>query len=73
MRYEAKHKYLKGLAVTMGNFINVPYSLSLRHQCLQAYISATGSCMEENVVSVGKGTWYCDYYNYYYSSEQFHH
>ena len=28
----------------------VPYSLSLRHQCLQAYISATGSCMEENVM-----------------------
>ena len=37
MRFEAKNKYIKGLAVRMGNFINVPYSLAVRHQQLQCY------------------------------------
>ena len=38
MRYEAKHKYLKTLANNIGNFINAPYTLSLRHQYLQCYL-----------------------------------
>jgi hypothetical protein len=32
MRYEAKHSYFKSLAVSSGNFINLPYSLAKRHQ-----------------------------------------
>ena len=32
MRYEAKHSYFKRLAVSCGNFINLPYSLAKRHQ-----------------------------------------
>lgn len=37
MRFEAKNKYIKGLAVRIGNFINVPYTLAMRHQQLQCY------------------------------------
>ena len=31
MRYEAKNSYFKRLAVSCGNFINLPYSLTKRH------------------------------------------
>ena len=37
MHFEAKNKYIKGLAVHMGNFINTPYTLAVRHQQLQCY------------------------------------
>ena len=37
MRFEARHSYFKRLAVQMGNFINISYSLSMRHQRLQCY------------------------------------
>ncbi len=36
MRFEAKHKYFKKLASHIGNFINISYTLSMRHQFLQA-------------------------------------
>ena len=42
MRYEAKHAYFKGLAQSMGNFINLPYSLAMRHQQLKCYLSMNG-------------------------------
>jgi hypothetical protein len=32
MRYEAKHKFFKQLQRKINNFINMPYTLSLRHQ-----------------------------------------
>ncbi len=32
MRYEAKHSYFKRLAVSSGNFINLPYTLAKRNQ-----------------------------------------
>ena len=32
MRYEAKHHYFKRLAVVLGNFINLAFSLAKRHQ-----------------------------------------
>lgn len=38
MRYEAKHRYFKQLTSTIGNFINLPYTLAMRHQSLQCYI-----------------------------------
>lgn len=38
MRYEAKHSYFKSLAQSMGNFINLPYSLAMRHQQHQCYV-----------------------------------
>ena len=37
MRFEAKNKYFKGLAVRLGNFINIPHTLSMRHQQLQCF------------------------------------
>ena len=55
MRYEAKHQYFKQLATTMGNFINIPYSLSMRHQCLQAYLRTTSSLFDSEKFNVGKG------------------
>lgn len=38
MRYEAKHKYFKTLIGNIGNFINAPYTLAMRHQYLQCYL-----------------------------------
>ena len=35
MRYEAKHKYFKQLQRKINNFINMPFTLSLRHQIWQ--------------------------------------
>lgn len=32
MRFEAKHHYFKRLAVMIGNFINLSFSLAKRHQ-----------------------------------------
>ena len=33
MCFEAKHQYFKRLAASMGNYINLEYSLAYRHQC----------------------------------------
>ena len=32
MRYEAKHKYFKGIANVIGNFKNVEKTVAFRHQ-----------------------------------------
>ena len=48
MRYEAKHAYFKRLAQSMGNFINLPYSLAMRHQQLQCYYAANYQEIDEN-------------------------
>ncbi len=32
MRYEAKHSYFKQLTRSIGNYLNLPFSLSFRHQ-----------------------------------------
>ncbi len=37
MRFEARHKWFKRLAVQLGNFINIAYTLAIRHQQLQCY------------------------------------
>ena len=43
MRFEAKHSYFKGLAHSMGSFINLPYSLAMRQQQLQCYCNSITS------------------------------
>jgi len=60
MRFEAKHSYFKQLAHSMGNFINLSYSLAMRHQQYQCYLNMNtcdffgwSDCIE-----VGKGTSY---------------
>ncbi len=55
MRYEAKHQYFKQLASTMGNFINIAYSLAMRHQCLQCYLHASGAIINTDDQEIGKG------------------
>ena len=42
MRFEAKHSYFKQLAQSMGNFVNIVYSLAMRHQLYQSYLNMTG-------------------------------
>jgi len=39
MRFEAKHSYFKQLAHSMGNFVNICYSLTTRHQLLQCCLN----------------------------------
>ena len=37
MRFEAKHKYFKKMAQTLGNFTNIAKSLANRHQRYMCY------------------------------------
>ena len=53
MRFEAKHKYFKQLANTIGNFINLSYTLSMRHQLFQCYNRLEAS--DTSLPEVGKG------------------
>jgi hypothetical protein len=45
MRYEAKHRYFKRIAVHIGNFTNVAFTLADRHQTQLCYnmISSSNS------------------------------
>ena len=56
MRYEAKYSYFKKLAQSMGNFINLPYSLAMRHQLLQCYNSTNDADVLGAGLTVGPGT-----------------
>ena len=55
MRYEAKHYYFKRIAQSMGNYINLPYSLAIRHQHLECYNSMNASLECSNQMEVGPG------------------
>ena len=59
MRYEAKHHYFKRLAISLGNFINLPFSLSKRHQEGVSYRlqSGEGGCSSflDKGIEVGPG------------------
>ena len=55
MRYEAKHSYSKRIAQSMGNYINLPYSLAIRHQHLECYNSMNASLECGNQMEVGPG------------------
>ena len=55
MRFEAKNKYIKGVAVRMGNFINAPYTLAVRHQQLQCYYN-----LNQGVISKEWESGQCD-------------
>ena len=58
MRFEAKHSYFKQLAGSLGNFINLPYSLASRHQHYQCYLNvdSDNSMNSVNDVQVRPGT-----------------
>ncbi len=65
MRFEAKHSYFKQLARYMGNFINLPISLAMRHQQLQCYQNVCDSNVSRRLV-IGPGKLKClNLYNYY--------
>ena len=55
-RFEAKHKYFKHLANVMGNFTNICYSLALRHQMYQCYLSINQSGLPIGETEIGPGT-----------------
>ncbi len=59
MRFEAKHSYFKRLAQSMGNFINIPYSLAMRHQQLQCYWSTNDRDIPGSGLTVGPGMYVC--------------
>ena len=55
MRFEGRHSYFKRLATQMGNFINISYSLSMRHQRLQCYYQLNQHAMDGEDIEVGPG------------------
>lgn len=55
MRYEAKHRYFKQMANIMGNFTNVCYSLSLRHQLHQCYLNLNKDNLSGEELESGPG------------------
>ena len=61
MRFEAKHQYFKRLAISMGNYINLPLSLAQRHQCYQSYMLQDNDLLCTSVES-GQGMKYRVYY-----------
>lgn len=58
MRYEAKHSYFKHLAQSMGNFINIEFSLATRHQLLQCYLHTDTTTIQGSKLVVGPGKYY---------------
>lgn len=56
MRFEAKHRYFKQLAQTIGCFKNITKTLTLRHQRLQCYWLSESDCYLKRDIEVGPGT-----------------
>ena len=54
-RFEAKHKYFKCLPHVMGNFTNICYSLALRHQLHQCYLTLNTHTFSGEKIEVGPG------------------
>lgn len=55
MRFEAKHSYFKKLTQNIGNFINLPYTLALRHEKYQCYYRMNVNEYRDGIVDVGPG------------------
>ena len=53
MRFEARHRYFKRLATQLGNFINVSYSLAMRHQRLKCYHNIENTTIEGEETEIG--------------------
>lgn len=55
MRYEAKHKYFKKIAQTLGNYTNIAKTVSTRHQRYICYkmTCGVGYLGEENMFGPG--------------------
>ena len=55
MRFEARHNYFKHLAANLGNFINISYTLAMRHQQYQCYLALNTTMLRNEEVEVGPG------------------
>ena len=57
MQFEAKHSYFKQLSHSLGNFINLPYSLASRHQHATPVLNTVTNGLPgvTNDVEVGPG------------------
>ena len=55
MRFEARHRYFKRMALQLGNFINVACSLAMRHQRLQCYYQLSSSPLAGEEIKIGPG------------------
>lgn len=55
MRFEAKHNYLKKMGQNVGNYINIAWTLAMRHQYLQCYYSISGDDLFDCNAEIGPG------------------
>ncbi len=58
MRYEAKHNYLKKLARSIGNFINIAWTVAIRHQQWQCYKWLDGEALGQEQPDIGPGMYH---------------
>jgi hypothetical protein len=56
MRFEAKHSYFKKLTQHIGNFINLPYTLAIRHEKFQCYYRMDTEKYQRHIVDIGPST-----------------
>lgn len=49
MRYEVKHSYFKRLVQSLGNFINLPYTLAWGHQEYQCYLHNSNQVFMDDI------------------------
>lgn len=56
MCFEARHRYFKRLASQLGDFINVPYTLAIRHQQQQCYYNLDTSAIGGEEPEIGPGS-----------------
>ena len=58
MRYEAKHNYFKKMSQNIGNYINISWTLAMRHQYLQCYYALSGDNLFDSDTEIGPGRYY---------------
>ena len=59
MRYEAKHNYFKKLGTNVGNYINISWTLAMRHQYLQCYYNIAANSLFDENIEIGPGKCLC--------------
>ena len=59
MRYEAKHNYFKSLARSIGNYINIAWTVALRHQQWQCYKWIDDQALGQDLPHIGPGIYMC--------------
>jgi hypothetical protein len=49
MRFEEYHRYLKAIATSVSNFINISKTLAERNQMKKCYEQAGNTCLEQPI------------------------